>query len=485
MALLAFLVLAGYIVVGTLLAVYARRMGIRSSMDYYVAGYRLGGFLAAMTYAATTYSAFMIVGLVGLSYATGVASLGFELTYFVATMLLLTTLAPRVWSLARSRGWVSPAEMLSDLYGSRIIGAVVAAIYLVALIPYMGAQVKGIAEAVDGLAPGAYGVGVFVAALLMILWTVLAGIWSVAVTDALQGLWMITAALLLLGWLASWIGNSIGFDTATRVLGEKGLLASTWPPVVFIAFTLPWIFFAATNPQVVQRLFMPRDVTALRRMILWFAVFGIAYTVVVTLLGLLARAASETGLLPFIEKRDAVTPTLLAYTHPVIAAIVFTSIVAAAVSTADSIALSVASAVVRDLYGSVNPKASEKTQILLGKTIVVVLVAAAALVALTRVGFIVALSVLSSAILLSVAPATILAWAAPERVAGLWRWALAGITVGAAIGIGGGLVGTALLGSPQRALTSVFAGLPLPAWVLIASAIPLIIGYILRLSRRG
>ncbi len=473
-------VLGLYLAFGTLLAVLARRAGVRSSVDYYVAGYKLGGFLAAMTYAATTYSAFMIVGLVGFAYSTGAGSLGFELTYFVATMALLTVLGPRVWELARKRKWVSPGEMLSDLYGSKAVGAAAAILYLVALIPYMGAQVKGIAEAFDSLLPGSYTAGVAVAVAVMVLWTLLAGVWSVAATDAMQGLWMIAASLTLLAWLVSWLAsNGVGFHEATTLLDAKGLLSLTgfWAPHVFLGFTIPWIFFAATNPQVVQRLFMPRDPTAFRRMVAWFAVFGLAYTVIVTLIGLLARAATEAGLLPLIKSKDAVTPTLITLAGPGVASLVFTSIVAAAVSTADSIALSVASSVVRDLYMVAARRPSERMQIAVGATVVALLIALAALVAVARVGFIVALSVLSSAILLSLAPATLMAWAAPGRVEGRWPAALASIAVGASIG----LTATAVYG--VKALTTTWLGLPVPGWVLVASTATLLALYPVRASR--
>ena len=59
-------------VVGTVLALASRRFGMGTSRDYFVADYRLGGFLAAMTYTATTYLALMMVGLVGLTFMTGV-----------------------------------------------------------------------------------------------------------------------------------------------------------------------------------------------------------------------------------------------------------------------------------------------------------------------------------------------------------------------------------------------------------------------------
>ena len=461
-------VLSLYMLAGTLLAVAARRAGVRSSQDYYVAGYRLGTFLAAMTYAATTYSAFMIVGLVGFAYSTGTGALGFELVYFVGTMLLLSLFAPRVWAMARGRRWISPAEMLGDLYGSKKLAAAVALVYLYALVPYMSAQVKGIAEAVAGLAGSntAYLYGVALGAAVMIAWTLVAGVWSVAVTDTLQGLWMIASASLLLAWLAGWVAGSIGFDGATRLLGERGLLGLTefWQPSVFLGFTLPWMFFAATNPQAVQRLFMPRSPRALRGMVVWFAVFGLAYTVAVTLIGLLARSLSEAGLLAPIERRDAVTPTLLAHAPPLLSAMVFTSIVAAAVSTADSIALSVASSVVRDLYAPRARRPSERAEILLGAAVIAALIAAASALALARIGFIVALSVLSSAILLSTAPATILAWAKPELARGRWHAALASIASGAALATAAAIAyGVKALAKP------LLLGLPAPFWTLVVS----------------
>ncbi|HDD26028.1 MAG TPA: sodium:solute symporter family protein, partial [Acidilobales archaeon] len=179
-------VLIIYIAVGTLIALVSRRFGVKTTSEYFVAGYRLGGLLAAMTYAATTYSAFMMIGLVGFAYATGVGALGFELAYLLATLILLTLFGRYVWSLARERKWVSPSEMLSDLYGFELMGITIAVIYLVALIPYISAQVIGIGKIFEGIGVG-YEVGVCVGVVLAFLWIVIAGIWSIATTDMYQG----------------------------------------------------------------------------------------------------------------------------------------------------------------------------------------------------------------------------------------------------------------------------------------------------------
>lgn len=467
-------VLALYLALGTVLAVISRRFLGAGEADFYIAAGRLGGFLSAMTYAATTYSAFMMVGLVGFAYSTGVGALGFELVYLVATLLLLAYFAPTVWERARSRGWISPGEMLSDHYGSRHVGLLVSLVFLVALIPYASAQLKGIGETVAGLAGGGdvfYLVGVAMGLAVMLLWSLIAGVWSVAITDALQGLWMITAGTGLLVWLLLRINETIGFWGATNVLAENGLLGVTpfWRPSVFLAFTIPWMFFAVTNPQVVQRLYMPRDKASVASMIRWFGVFGLYFTVLVTLIGLLARAAAESGVVRYVDpgRRDAVTPTLLFQADPVLASIVFTSIVAAAVSTTDSILLTLASSASRDLGYKVRGGARRR----LGYIAVLLVAAGIVVISVARVGYIVQLSVLSSLILLPLAPITLAAWAGV-------RSSPAAPTLSVLTGVAVISLATIYYGGPLNAFLATPLGAPLALWVLALSTLSFVITHL-------
>ncbi|MCE4601778.1 MAG: sodium:solute symporter family protein, partial [Desulfurococcales archaeon] len=182
------IVLVIYILLGTLVALASRRRLEAGEEGFYIARGKLGSFLSAMTYAATTYSSFMIVGLVGFAYSTGMGALGFELVYLVSTLGLLLVFSRRVWRRAKERGWISPGEMLADIYGTRAIAMIASVIFLISLIPYASAQLKGIGEAVAGLAGGDdryYIVGVLLGVIVMIIWSLVAGIWSVAATDAL------------------------------------------------------------------------------------------------------------------------------------------------------------------------------------------------------------------------------------------------------------------------------------------------------------
>ena len=478
-ALIGLTVLIAYILLGLAIAFYSRRFLKPGEADFYIASRRLGGLVAALTYSATTYSAFMMVGLVGLAYATGVGAHGFELAYYIATLALLTYFAPRVWARARDRGWVSPAEMLSDHYGSKLVGALTVLVYLVSLIPYTSIQVIGVGLVLSQLMGGGYYVvGILLAAALIVAWSLIAGVWSVALTDAFQGLWMLLAGLLYLAWLSTLVVGSLGLGGVTEILSERGLLGLTgfWSFHVFLAFTIPWVFFAMVHPQVVQRIYMPRDEGSLATMIRGFAVFGLLYTVLATLIGLLARAGAEAGVLPYVDpaKRDLVTPTLLSIANPVLSAIVFTSIAVAAITTADSIILSLASSISRDLAY----RLEERLRLVAGYTSIVAFTIVTLIVAYLRLGFIVDLAVLTSLMLLAIAPVTLACWLnirAPP-----WA-ALASIASGFLV------VAIAIaenIDRPTRALLETPLGIPIAILVLLTSTTMLLLGTLIQKTRR-
>lgn len=474
------LTLLAYFALGSAIALLARRRLAKDASDYYIAGSRLGGFTSAMTYAATTYSAFMMIGLVGLSYDSGVGALGFELVYFVGTLFLLSLFSKKVLRQAKERGWISPSEMLGDLYGSKGLASLVAFVYLFALIPYASAQLKGIGELVAGLSgstPEFYAYGVALGLVAILLWTLVAGVWSVAWTDAFQGVWMISAALGFVAWLIPWaLGFGFEASDVAQALDRHGLTsvgvsAGFWTPQVFVSFTLPWLFFAVTNPQVVQRLFMPKDEVALKRMMTWFAAFGFTYTVLVTLIGLIGRGLVELKALAPFASRDLVTPTLLTYAPVWLSSFVFTSIVAAAVSTADSIVLTLASCAARDLRAS--PKGGSSWELSVGRAAVLAIIAATSIVAYARVGFVVELSVLSSVLLLPLAPITISAWVRPLKSKA--------IKVAATLSLASGVSVAAFCAvayGPTKAFSMTWCSVPVSAWILIVSTSILLLGHI-------
>ncbi|MEM0101308.1 MAG: sodium:solute symporter family protein [Candidatus Methanomethyliaceae archaeon] len=465
-----------YISLGFFIAYFSRKYGIKSSSDYFVSNRNLGWFLASMTYAATTYSAFMMVGLVGLTYMNGIGALGFELAYLLVTVILLTLIGPNVWKMAKERGWISPSEMLADLYNSKIIGYTVVIIYIIAMIPYVAAQMVGIGAIFESIGIS-YEVGILIISILILAWIIIAGMWSVATTDAYQGIWMLSAALFLVFLLTMNIlpSYNISLENINNVLINSGIMKITdfWSINTFLAYTIPWIFFAVTNPQVVVRLYVHRDRISFNRSVLLFSIFGFLYTLAVVYIGLIVRGLTELNLFERILRQDMVTPIFLSKLNPVIASFIYISILGAAVTTANSIILAVASSFIRDFIERRNLKTNT---IRFSNTIVALLTIVSAFLAYLRIGFVVDLSVLTSVMLIPLAPITIAAWLFPKisKEKLVRKSALISLIVSFSIAF----IFAILLGPRRTFLTSYF-GLPLSIIILTIATIIVIIGYII------
>lgn len=365
-----------YVLIGLAVAVFARRRMGAGMNEFFLANRQIGGFVAALTYAATTYSAFMMVGLAGLTYKLGMGALGFELTYLCG-LVLVVFFGPRFWLAGRKFDYLTHAQLLADRYDNRAVGIVATILCLIFLIPYAAIQLMGIGYLLAGITKGAIPVtaGMAIATLLAIIWSTMAGLRSVAWTDALQAVIMlVTSVVTLLFVVYKGFGGFGGFfdrmnADVPQLLTGPGLFQFQ----VFLGLSLPWMFFSLSNPQVTQRLFVPKSVAAFKQMIAGFLIFGFIYTVVSVLWGFSARL-----LVPGLSSADLATPSLLGLTiiPRLLVLIVMIGILSAAISTIDSILLSLASMCTRDLLrNGIQANISEKTELTVGKYIVPVLAA--------------------------------------------------------------------------------------------------------------
>ncbi|MEM1577012.1 MAG: sodium:solute symporter family protein [Archaeoglobaceae archaeon] len=430
--------LLSYLIIGTLIAILAKRK-VSTDEDYYIAGRNVSGIVSALTYAATTYSAFMMVGLVGLTYLSGVGALGFELFYLVGTLLLLSYYAPKIWKLGKEKGLVTPGDLIASKYGETT-AKIMAVVVAIALIPYTSIQFVGISFLLGNSM--SFEAGVMLSAVIIALWALLGGLRSVAWTDAVFGIFMLSMAILAVFYASSMIPANSDFSK----LGELLYVPNTfWTPITFVSYTLPWFFFALTNPQVFQRIFIPKDEKSLRRMVVLFGLFGLVYTILVTLLGLQLRLLTEYGSFPKVVNRDLVTPTFLNMIPEWLAVAIGMSIFAAAITTANSIVLTLSSMFSRDLL--------KNRSVLAGRLFVVVITSAIAIFAVQKPAYIVDLAVMSSTILLCQLP----------LILGVFHFGIGGRLSASLTLIAGFSTAIAMF------YTKATLGVPISIWVLIVS----------------
>jgi SSS family solute:Na+ symporter len=258
----------------------------------------------------------------------------------------------------------------------------------------------------SGMTDGAIGftAGTILATVLAIVFSLVAGLRSVAWTDSLQAIVMIISATLVVGFVISRLG---GLDSFFGALSDDHPGSLSVPGNGFFSFstflglTLPWIFFSISNPQVSQRLYTPASLRDLRRMLIGFMVFGFIYTLVSVTWGFAALLQ-----FPDLETGDLATPQLLAsdLVPTVLGVIVMIGIIAAAVSTIDSIMLTLSSMLTRDVFAVAKKDSTEAQQLVVGKIVLPVIAVMAYLFAQLQVDLIAVLSVSASAGLLVMVP---------------------------------------------------------------------------------
>ncbi len=400
--------IAIYVAIALVAAYFSRRGKSRSMAHYFLGNRQMGGFVSAMSYSATTYSAFMMIGLAGLTYAGGVGALGFELIYLCGVTLVLI-FGPRFWSVGQKYGYVTPSEMLGHRYDNRAVAVVTALTSCVFLIPYAAVQLAGVGYLVSGMTDGGitFLAGTVLATILAIVFAMVAGLRSVAWTDSLQAIMMVIGSTLVVAFVISRLGGTGEFfgslsrehPGALSVPGNGFFTFST-----FIGLTLPWFFFSISNPQVSQRLYTPGSMRDLRRMLVGFLIFGFIYTLVSVTWGFAALLQ-----FPELETGDLATPMLLAsdLVPTALGIIVMIGIVAAAVSTIDSIMLTLSSMVTRDVYLVAKKDSTEPRQLVVGKIVLPIIALLAFGFAQLELDLIAVLSVSASAGLLVMVPSII------------------------------------------------------------------------------
>lgn len=445
-----------YISIAVVIAVLSRQGTSNSMSGYFLGNREMNGFVSALSYSATTYSAFMMVGLAGLTYAGGVGALGFEIIYF-AGVSLVAVFGPKFWAAGKKFGFVTPSEMLGKRYNNKKVAMAISISSCIFLIPYAAVQLAGVGYLMEGMTNGAisFSVGIVVAAILAIVFSYVAGIRSVMWTDSLQAIMMVIVSTLVAFLVIKGLG---GFTSLFDTLAEKEPLSLTVPGsglfsfVTFLGLTIPWIFFSISNPQVSQRLFMPSSLRSMRQMLIGFLVFGFIYTLVSVLWGFSALAA-----FPGLESADMATPKLLGsdLVPPVLGVIVMVGIMAAAVSTIDSIMLTLSSMLSRDVYANIKVGASEKSQVFIGKATVPIIALIALAFAELRLDLIAILSVAASSGLIASVPALI----------GAFYWKR-----GTAAGALSSVIFTSIFVLLLYATGNSFLGLPAGIWGIVVSS---------------
>ncbi len=346
-------IVVGYLLVALGVGVLAYRLTERTAEDFYLASRTFGTVVLLFTVFATLLSAFTFFGGPDTAYGQGPEwILVMGLMDGVIFAVLWYVVGYKQWLIGRRRGYLTLGEMLGARFGSRGLRALVAAVSLFWLFPYVMLQQIGAGGALRGLTGGAvpYWAGATLITAFMIVYVALAGMRGIAWTDTLQG-----AFMLLMVWAAFlWVLVSVdGMATINAGLAADApdflaLGSDFYTPQTMLTFAVSIAFGVAMFPQINQRFFTANSERVLKRTFALWPILVLLLFVPAFLLGTWARGL---GLQADVAAGENILPVVLAeYTPAWFAALVIAGALAAMMSSSDSMLLSGSSYFTRDLY---------------------------------------------------------------------------------------------------------------------------------------
>ena len=343
----------------------SRQRQDKSLGDYYLGGRGMGLWVLMLTLFATQYSGNALFGFTGQAYRTGFTWLAI-LHSMIAVVAGYLLFAPQLQRLSRQHHFITPNDYIEHRFPSRALSALVALCLVVVLINYVLAQLKVMGLMVEGLSGGEVDAfwGVVVLAIIMMVYSTIGGMRSVAWTDAIQGAMMLKGFILIAIIIQNDMGGwSPAFEQLREIAPEKlappdGRGAVTWLSTVILIG-----IGASVYPQAIQRIYAARSARTLQQSLAGMAVLPLFAVVVVLALGFVAIArfpglegAAADQVMALIM-RDVLSTGWFGH---VVVTLLLGAILAALMSTADSALLALSSIFAKDLYGKyLRPSASD------------------------------------------------------------------------------------------------------------------------------
>ncbi len=344
--------------------------------DFYLAGNGFGLVVIFLTLYATQYSGNTLFGYSGKTYRVGYAWI-MSVHFMTAIVACYMIYAPRLYARAKKYNYITPTDYLQHRFNSNWLNTVATIIMIVVLANYLLAQLMAMGRAMQGLSSVdpelAYQQGVILLTLIMVIYGTLGGIRAIAWTDVIQGLVLMTGFIILLFMLYKQFGS---ISLATNIIQQlPDATKADVPDANRLREWLSYIIIVGLGstlyPQAIQRIYAAKSEKVLRQGLAFMA-FAPLFTVLIAVItGIYAIAY-----LPGLEgtESDQVLTRMLAVVQGNsilgywLVVVLFSAILAAMMSTADSALLSISSMLSKDIYGRfIDSNASQARLTLMGK----------------------------------------------------------------------------------------------------------------------
>lgn len=362
--------------------------------DFYLGGRKLGPFVTAMSAEASDMSSWLLMGLPGLAYLSGIADpFWTALGLAVGTYLNWLIVAKRLRRYSEHISAITIPQFYSNRYGDtrRILTLIGAIVIVIFFIPYTASGFAACGKLFASLFGIDYHVAMVVSAIVIIGYTVTGGFLAASTTDLIQSIIMTLALIVILIFGINVVGGlSVVNDNAKNLLGYLSLTSSYDPTtgsatpygLLTICSTLAWGLGYFGMPHILLRFMAIEDDKKLklsRRIASVWVVISMAFAVMIGAVGL---GMTKVGEIPVLEGSASETiivqiASLLSTKglgFALIAGVVLSGILASTMSTSDSQLLAASSSISEDiLHGFFKVKMSEKKLMVIARVSLLVI----------------------------------------------------------------------------------------------------------------
>ena len=375
----------------------------KNNEDYFLGGRGLGAWTAAISAEASDMSGWLLMGLPGAFYLTGSGDI------WIAIGLLIGTILNWVFVSKKLRRYTIKAEnslTIPSFFDNRfkskgalkIVSAIIIAVFFsvyTASAFSSGAKLFATLFGNDENYSQVYLIGLIIAAVVILVYTLLGGFKAVCTTDLIQGMLMLVAILTVPIIAYAIISGNGGLDAnlAKHGVANAGSFMNPFTvndqPIPFsnVISGLAWGLGYFGMPHILVRFMAVKSEKEIKKSgtiaIIWvtlafiasffIGIFGRAF-----LTSNLNETTSETVFIRMIQQIFSNNFALI-----FIGGIFLCGILAAVMSTADSQLLVTASAISEDMYkGTIKKDASEKSALMIGRVAVIVIAVLAFVIAI-------------------------------------------------------------------------------------------------------
>jgi len=325
---------------------------VKTEGDFFLAGQGLGAWTAGLSYAASTSSAWVLLGFTGLVFSQGVVGLWLVPGIFGGYLLTWLVMGPKLNAETAERGYITVIDFITGDVATkwkRLIGIVCALMILFCFVFYISSQFQAAGNALTEIFGMSSAEAILIGAAVIIIYCLLGGFWAASITDALQAVIMMIACILVPVAAVSAAGGLGEITNMLHANETEDFFSFTGKAVGMAGMGLAMGLFgtglgALGQPQLLNRIMAVKSAAERRK--------GAAITIgwgVVIYSGLVCLAFAGRAMQLETGGESLFFAAAEAYLPAILAGIVIAAVLSAVMSTVDSLLLAAASSVSHDM----------------------------------------------------------------------------------------------------------------------------------------